>query len=224
MDCMELYGLLYKSYGPQDWWPVRGFSKDAAYEVMVGAILTQNTAWRNVEYALETIGSKLSPEWVQKISTEELGTMIRPSGYYNQKARRLKTLTDWYAKYDYSPDIVQNTSPVRLKDELLSLNGIGPETCYSILLYAFNMPFFVIDAYTVRLCQRLPLFAEEHGYERLRSAFERETKKSVSLYKEYHALIVRHCASLCKKTPLCGACGFRKECLYCLQQSLNPSI
>lgn len=220
INCIELYEMLYDMYGPQGWWPVKGYSSDMAYEIMIGAILTQNTAWKNVKRALEIIGDKLSPEWIAQVDEACLSHMIRPSGYYNQKAKRLKALTEWYARYGYDPEAVCGIPELKLRDELLSINGIGPETCYSIMLYAFDKPFFVIDAYTIRLKTRLSLFTDINRYEVLRSAFEENIKKDIELYKEYHALIVRHCATLCRKKPLCDTCILQEVCEYkCLQQN-----
>lgn len=177
--CYELYQELLGEYGHQHWWPA-----DSRYEVVVGALLTQNTSWRNVEKAIANLkeAGVLSPEKILETRSPELETLIRPSGFYRQKAERLKALTERYM------EVEQRGSPPS-REELLAVKGVGKETADSVLLYAFDMPFFVIDAYTRRFCSHHRLFKGKE-YDDYRDYFERSLPRDVSLYKEYHALIV----------------------------------
>jgi len=176
---LSLYTRLLSEYGPQHWWPA-----DSQYEVVVGALLTQNTNWRNVEKAIANLkdAGVLSPEAILKTRNPELEALIRPSGFYRQKAERLKLLTAKYA------EILGRDSPPT-REELLEVKGVGKETADSILLYAFGLPYFVIDAYTRRFCAHHRLF-EGKEYDDYRSFFESSLPRSVPLYREYHALIV----------------------------------
>lgn len=177
---LRLYQQLEAEYGKQHWWPA-----DSQYEVVVGALLTQNTNWKNVEKAIANLkkAGKLEPRRLLETENRELETLIRPSGFYRQKAERLKLLT---AKY---LDIIKRGS-LPTRDELLLVKGVGKETADSILLYAFDLPYFVIDAYTKRFCSHHALF-EGKEYDEYRLFFESSLPRSVQLYKEYHALIVR---------------------------------
>jgi endonuclease-3 related protein len=196
----EIYSLLLKVLGPQKWWPLRGDFSPANWEICVGAVLTQNTSWKNVEKALENLeqASILSREDILKTTPETLAQTIRPAGYFNQKARKLKELASF------------NGEPTR--EGLLSLWGIGKETADSILLYAYNKPYFVIDAYTRRVFSRLGLIKGDEGYDELRLLFEKSIPRDVGLYKEYHALIVNLGKNICKKEPLCGECPLSGIC------------
>ncbi|MCI0504180.1 endonuclease III domain-containing protein [Candidatus Micrarchaeota archaeon] len=177
---LQLYKRLLAEYGPQGWWPA-----DTQFEVVVGALLTQNTNWKNVEKAVDNLkmAGKLSPEAILKTQNPELETLIRPSGFYRQKAERLRLLTR-----KYSEILSRNSPPTR--EELLEVNGVGKETADSILLYAFGLPYFVIDAYTRRFCAHHRLFTGK-DYDDYREYFEHSLPRSVPLYQEYHALIVR---------------------------------
>ena len=186
VSLLKEYEKLLKAYGPQAWWPMRRGFAPKEWEVCVGAILTQNTNWRNVERALDNLikNKVVTPEATLKTSAKKLELLVRPSGFYKQKAERLKAL----AKFVLGFGSFDNFKKVE-RHELLKVKGIGPETCDSILLYACERPCFVIDAYTKRFVRSLGLKAAQ-DYESLRSYFEMRLPKDVTLYKEFHALIV----------------------------------
>ena len=179
--------------------------------MMVGAILTQNTAWTNVEKALIHFGENLTPEYVLVTPAEDLAAIIRSSGYHNQKALRLKALTEWFQLYDFQIEKVRAVNGDILRDQLLSIKGIGGETADSILTYALNKPYCVIDAYTRRILHRLG-YDVPRRYEVLRIAVEERIPKDVSLYNEFHALIVEHAKRHCRKKPLCENCPLLLQC------------
>lgn len=203
---LKIYDTLFNAYGPRHWWPAK-----TPFEMMVGAILTQNTTWTNVEKAIDNFGEHLSPEFIAAISLEELGQIIRPSGYYNQKALRLKALTAWFKQYSYDIEKAQLIEGEILRSELLYVKGIGPETADSILLYALNKPFFVVDTYTKRLLHRLG-YAIPKTYDQLRLKIETSLPCDIYLYNEFHALIVEHSKQHCKKNPSCAACPLVALC------------
>ncbi|MBL5982183.1 endonuclease [Petrotoga sp. 8T1HF07.NaAc.6.1] len=204
----EIYKDLYDYYGPQHWWPA-----DDWFEVTVGAILTQNTSWNNVEKSIENLKQRdlLKPEKLSKIEEDDLAQLIRSSGFYNLKSKRLKNFLEWLKKYNYDIDKIKNKSVTSLREELLSIKGIGKETADSILLYAFEMPVFVIDAYTKRMFSRLGLILSRE-YDEFQDFFEKNLTKDVQLYNEYHALIVKHSKVYCKKTPKCSDCFLKEKC------------
>jgi endonuclease-3 related protein len=204
----EIYKDLYDYYGPQHWWPA-----DDWFEVTVGAILTQNTAWNNVEKSIENLKQRdlLEPEKLSKIEEEDLAQLIRSSGFYNLKSKRLKNFLEWLKKYNYDIAKIKNKSVTSLREELLSIKGIGKETADSILLYAFEMPVFVIDAYTKRMFSRLGLILSRE-YDEFQNFFEKNLTKDVQLYNEYHALIVKHSKVYCKKMPKCSECFLKEKC------------
>lgn len=179
------YEKLLKEYGPQAWWPMRRGFSPKEWEVCVGAILTQNTNWRNVEKALDNLikSNVVTPEATLKTSSRRLEQLVRPSGFYKQKAERLKTLAKFVLSYGSFSDFKRVE-----RQELLKVKGVGPETADSILLYACGRPFFVIDAYTKRFARSLGM--KPADYETLRAHFESRLPKDVALYKEFHALIV----------------------------------
>ncbi|MDR1572588.1 MAG: endonuclease III domain-containing protein [Clostridiales Family XIII bacterium] len=201
-----IYEALHARYGELRWWPAR-----TPYEVMVGAVLTQNTAWVNVEKAIANFGERLSPEAVAEAGIAELAETIRPAGFFNQKAAYLKELTAWYARYGYDAPSVQREPLAKLRAELLSTKGIGRETADSVLLYAFGFPTFVVDAYTVRLCDRYPIEAGK-GYEAVKACFEGNVERSVGVYNNFHALIVANAKAHCRKRPVCGGCPVAEAC------------
>ena len=207
-DLMKIYDTLLAHYGDLDWWPA-----DTPYEVMVGAVLTQNTAWGNVEKAIANFGDKLTPETVQNMDISELADIIRPAGFFNQKAVYLKAVTEWYAGYGFDVTTVQEESPEKLRTELLGVKGVGRETADSILLYAFGFPTFVVDAYTVRLCERIPINVGK-GYEALKAHFEGGVPKDTKIYNNYHALIVINGKNYCRKKPLCDGCPLYERCRH----------
>ncbi|MFZ0219616.1 MAG: endonuclease III domain-containing protein [Candidatus Aquirickettsiella sp.] len=208
---LSIYECLLTMYGRQTWWPA-----DSPFEVMVGAILTQNTHWSNVEKALVLLKQNvpLIAEAILNLSSADLEICLKPSGYFRIKTQRLQNYCRWYLdKGSYSGLDQLNTADLR--EQLLKVQGIGPETADDILLYAFNRPVFVIDAYTRRLLQRLNLIQGQEKYECCRQLFETQLPKSVDLYKQYHALIVVHAKQHCRKTqPVCDKCCLTPLCFY----------
>ena len=227
-----LYKELLENFGQQNWWPMdKGYHKkhgsDPRFEVIIGAILTQNTAWSNVEKALANLKSKdvLDIEKISNIDMNFLQELIKPSGFFNQKARRLKNIASYlHDNYHDDLDVFFDKNVYSLREELLSLNGIGPETADSILLYAGNLPIFVVDAYTKRICKQLPL-KTEISYDEIQHYFEEELSKKYSkdeitqIYNELHALIVVLAKNYCKKKPDCIKCILKKHCEFKKQLS-----
>ena len=205
---MAVYWRLHAAHGPQHWWP-----GDSAFEIMVGAVLTQNTAWTNVEKAIANLktAKALSPETIAATPHRRLAAWLKPSGYFNIKAKRLRSMCAWLIHKGGTRKIARLPTGA-LRAELLQVHGIGPETADDILLYAFRRPVFVIDAYTRRLFQRLGLIEGDEGYETLRSFFEKSLATDTQLFNEYHALIVVHAKDVCRKRPLCGACKLGPLC------------
>jgi len=212
IDLRVLYDMLYKAYGPQHWWPA-----ESSFEVIIGAILTQSTNWSNVEKALCNVKNKglFSPEKLHDIQTETLAELIRSSGYYNQKAARIKSFLVYFkSRYDCRIDLMQKEDLCVLRDELLAISGIGEETADSILLYALDKPTFVVDAYTKRILTRLGYIDESFSYAQVKHIFESRLKHDAALYNEYHALIVYHGKHFCKSRPVCASCLVRDSCLH----------
>ncbi len=211
MAFKHVYRTLFKKYGPQHWWP-----GDSPFEIMVGAVLTQNTSWTNVERAIANLvtADALSADAILTATHEQLAEWLQPSGYFNIKARRLRNYCEWYVQQGAYEKLRRWTTD-RLRVALLSVNGVGPETADDILLYAFDRPVFVIDAYTRRLFSRLQLVTGEEHYEELRELFEKRLareKSLVPLFNEYHALIVIHAKDVCKTKPRCEICCLRRRC------------
>lgn len=203
-----VYARLLARHGPQHWWP-----GDSPFEIMVGAVLTQNTAWINVERAIANliVNDALDPATLLAVDVDRLAEWLRPSGYFNVKARRLRNFCRWYRDGgEYAVLMQQDTATLR--QALLTINGVGPETADDILLYALERPVFVIDAYTRRLFTRLGLIEGGEGYETLRHACERALGPDVALFNEYHALIVVHAKYHCRVRPQCGDCCLRRLC------------
>lgn len=205
-----LFEFLLDIHGRQNWWPA-----DTPFEVMVGAVLTQNTSWNNVESSLERLreSNLLNAESLCELPLEVLAEYLYPVGYYNLKARRLTAFINWYIDQGGFKQLTTQTTS-RLRSDLLSIKGIGPETADDILLYAFNRPVFVIDAYTRRLLERLNWSPPGLGYEQLRMAFQSCLPPDPSYFAEYHALIVAHGKHLCRPKPFCHACQLRYQCPY----------
>jgi endonuclease-3 related protein len=208
----EVYQILLKNYGEQNWWPA-----ETPFEVCVGALLTQNTSWRNVEKAISNLkGCKLlSPEKILECQIEVLEELIRPAGFYRQKAKYLKNLSSFILKVG-GIEKLRKRELQALREELLNLKGVGKETADSILLYALEKPIFVVDAYTKRLFYRLGILnSENENYEKVReiaeNSFSNESNK-LKIFKEFHALIVEHCKTTCRKKPLCNDCCLSKLC------------
>lgn len=203
---MEIYDMLFSTYGRRYWWPAR-----SPFEMMVGAILTQNTTWSNVEKAISNFGENLTPDFIASVDARELAQIIRSSGYYNQKAIKLKALTGWYARYSYDAAQARRMEGPVLRQELLAVHGVGPETADSILLYAFDKPFFVVDTYTRRILKRLGYDIPDN-YESLRLQIEASIPRDVYIYNEFHALLVEHAKRCCQKTPVCNNCRLNSIC------------
>jgi endonuclease III related protein len=201
---MEMFERLIAHFGPQNWWPA-----DMPLEVMIGAILTQNTNWTNVEKAISNLKKRglLSLDRLISLPTDELAHEIRPAGYYNIKAKRLKNLLHFIAD-QYGGDLTRllNQETQILREALLSVNGVGHETADSIVLYAANKPLFVVDAYTYRILSRHGMAPEEATYHDIQSLFMDHLPEEVSLYNEFHALIVLAGKNYCRKNPLCPEC------------------
>ncbi len=207
-----LYDRLLDAYGPQHWWPAK-----SSFEVIVGAVLTQNTSWKNVEKAITRLqnADQLELDHIVALPRDELAGLIKSSGFFNVKAQRLKNLCGWLQLQGGLNAVAQwNTD--KLRRALLSINGIGPETADDILLYAFGHPVFVIDNYTRRLLKKLSLIQGNEDYEVLRQLFESCLSADHTLYNEYHALIVRHAKEQCANDSYCRHCSVEKltEFLY----------
>jgi endonuclease-3 related protein len=211
LDIKSVYQVLREQHGKQEWWP-----GDSAFEIMIGAILTQNTAWTNVEKALANLkqAGVLSLPGILDIAQDSLAKLIRPSGYYNQKAERLQGFCAWLSEQG-GINSLQQRDTLDLRKDLLAIHGIGPETADDILLYALDRPVFIVDAYTRRLFSRLDLIAGQEKYDELRLQFEKRLNGDVNLYNEYHALIVIHAKDVCRKTPLCDQCNLATHCRFC---------
>jgi len=203
---MGIYNLLLTAYGPRKWWPAQ-----TAFEMMGGAILTQNTTWNNVNKAIANFEDKLVPEFIETVPLEELAEIIRPSGFYNQKANSLKALTEWFKKYAYDLQKVKKVDGEILREELLAVKGIGRETADSILTYALDKPFFIIDTYTRRILSRLG-YELPKTYDQVRLKIEANIPKDLYIYNEFHALLVEHAKRYCKKKPLCAECPLYFTC------------
>ena len=202
---LKIYNVLLKHFGPQAWWPA-----DTPFEVMVGAILTQNTNWLNVEKAIANLRGVggLGAKGLEKMSLKKLERLIRPSGYYRQKAKKLKVFIRFFLR-EYQGSIRKMNNIDR--KELLKVHGIGPETADSILLYALDKPTFVVDAYTRRIGNRAGLFKFE-DYHEIKDFFEQNLPKNLEVYKEYHALLVELGKNYCRTKPLCESCPILKNC------------
>ena len=209
---MEIYGRLLDAYGPQGWWP-----GDSRFEMIAGAILTQAAAWRNVERALANLraaGVDDCPA-VDEMEVDALAELVRPSGYYNAKARKLKAFAAHVCGvYGGNLDVMFATETRALRDELLGIHGIGPETADDILVYAAGKPSFVIDAYTVRIMRRVGLTPEgRDNYDGWQAMFQAGVPEDVQVYNEYHALLDRHHKEACtKNAPQCGGCCLLDIC------------
>jgi len=199
-----IYERLFRRFGPQHWWP-----GNTPFEVAIGAILTQNTNWQNVERAINNLKSAraLSAAAIRKIPEEELAGLIRPSGYFRQKAGRLKIFVDFlYKHYRGGIAAMKKDDPAWLRKKLLSVKGIGPETADSIILYAVEKPVFVVDAYTKRVLLRHGLIDQKAGYNEIQELFHGNLQANEEMYNEYHALFVRVCKEFCRKKAHCEGC------------------
>lgn len=200
----EIHARLFDHFGPQHWWP-----GETPFEIMLGAVLTQNTSWRNVSMVIESLKGEglLSFSALDALPVEILAEKIRPSGYYNQKAKRLKGLFAAIREDSGDLEAFFDQDAATLREKLLAVKGIGPETADSITLYAAGKPVFVVDAYTYRILLRHDLIAEDAGYEDIQDLFLGKLPTETQLFNEYHALLVRLAKEYCKKSnPLCDAC------------------
>ncbi len=205
----EYFDVLYRALGPQHWWPAR-----TPFEVIVGAILTQNTAWTNVEKAIANLRRErlLSPAALERVPQSKLARLIRSSGYFRQKAKKLKAFVRFLrAEFAGSLAKMFRTPTTELREKLLAVHGIGPETADSILLYAGHHPVFVVDAYTKRILARHGLVSEKAGYEDIRALFEKTLPQDAKLYNEFHGLIVMTGKHWCRtKNPRCHECPLQQ--------------
>ncbi|MEK7296808.1 MAG: endonuclease III domain-containing protein [Planctomycetota bacterium] len=205
---LGMYQKMLDALGTQQWWP-----GETPFEVIIGAILTQNTNWTNVEKAIKNLktAGKLYPHEIHQLSEEELAQLIRPSGFFNVKAKRVKTFINWlFSRYEGDLAYLFDRGLPALREELLSIKGIGPETADSILLYAGNLPTFVVDAYTYRIFSRHGLIPEESSYDEMKDFFEDNLPKDVQLYNEYHALLVNIGKRYCKPKQSCEQCPLKE--------------
>ena len=205
--------VLYQAYGPQHWWPA-----DSRFEMMVGAVLTQNTAWTNVEKAMARLRPalpELTASALLALPPEDLAELIRPSGYFRLKTRRLRALCEWFVEAG-GFTALDDWSTTELRPALLAVYGVGNETADSILLYGFYRPVMVVDAYTRRIFSRLGAVSPEIDYEALRQWLEQGLGASdrVRRYNELHALLVRHAKVSCRVRPACDDCVLRQDCDY----------
>jgi endonuclease-3 related protein len=204
----EIYQLLFERFGPQHWWP-----GETQFEIITGAILTQNTNWANVEKAIANLKSAgcLTPEKLYHLDLSQLAELIRPAGYYNIKARRLKNFINrLFDNYAGNLTNLASVDTDKLRAELLAIKGIGHETADSILLYAFNRAVFVVDAYTARVAFRHGLIEPDSDYEQLRELFQSHLPSDTKLFNEYHALLVRVGKEFCKPKARCPGCPLEK--------------
>jgi endonuclease-3 related protein len=212
-DLVSIYDKLFNAYGQQHWWP--GLDP---FEICVGAILTQAVAWKNVEKAITALkdAGMLSVKAISKASLGQLAQHIRPTIYYNEKARKLQCFTAFLQKeYDGRLERLFALSVEEMRDQLLRVRGIGQETADSIILYAAKKPSFVVDAYTRRVLKRLGLINGNETYGSLRKLFMTSIPSDVKLYNEYHALLVRHAKQRCRlRSPLCLGCPLNGGCVY----------
>lgn len=204
---LKMFRALQRRYGDVERWSAR-----SPYEVIVGAVLTQNTAWRNVERALANF-RELTPQHVNALSDDELRDVVRPAGFYRQKAAYLRNVTAWFARYGCDAARVKRQPLPTLRAQLLAVSGVGCETADSILLYAFGLPTFVVDAYTKRLCARYPVDCGGSGYAQVQAHFADHLPRDVDLYDLYHTYILRVAKEHCRKRrPLCDDCPLAPAC------------
>ena len=207
---LKIYKLLLKEYGEQGWWQYdfvynKNFknkerTEEEKFEIVIGAILTQNTAWSNVEKTFKILKNNkiLSRKKLEELNIEEIAKLIKPAGYYNQKARKIKEFLKFNKEIN--------------RENLLEIWGFGPETVDSILLYAYNKPIFVIDSYTKRIFFRIGLYSKDISYNELQDLFYKNLKKDYKIFNEYHALIVEHAKQHCNSKPKCAGCCLNEVC------------
>ena len=201
---MEIYRLMFDRFGAQHWWP-----GESRFEIVLGAILTQNTNWTNVEKAIANVKADdaLCPEKLYRMDTATLAQLIKPAGYFNLKAGRLKNFLKWlFDNYDGQINALENLSVWDIREQLLGIKGIGPETADSIALYAYDKPVFVVDTYTCRIMVRHGLIEPEAGYEQIREFMEASLPGEIELFNEYHALLVQIGKTYCRPRAKCDGC------------------
>ncbi|UPR50228.1 endonuclease [Vibrio cyclitrophicus] len=204
---LNVFNTLEQHYGYFDWW-----QRDDPYEIILGAILVQNTNWKNAEKALINLGEQCTPRSVAEMDLDELAQKIRSSGYYNQKAIKLKAVTEWFSKYRYNISEVREQDKEQLRRELLEVKGIGGETADAILVYAIGKPSFVIDAYARRIFTRNGLDVPK-SYEKFRALMESTIPLDTKRYGYYHGLLVEHGQQFCNPKPKCQDCPLHQDCV-----------
>lgn len=211
-NLLGIYGILFEKFGEQHWWPA-----ETEFEVIVGAILTQASAWKNAEIAIERLKSEkiLNPAGIKKVEQNRLKKLIRSAGYYNAKSRKLKEFVNFlYKHYNGDLNLLLKQPKDKLRKELLSIWGIGYETADSIILYAAHKPSFVVDAYTRRIFSRFGIINDGIGYENLKKFFEDNLPENLEIYNELHALIVELGKNYCMTKPICGECPLAHTCKF----------
>ena len=206
----EIFDILYSVYGPQGWWP-----GESQFEIIIGAILTQSTSWHNVTLAIANLKKDglLESNALLKAKPEKVKNLIAPVGFFNVKYKRLRNVLEYLMKYNMDFERFRRFPIADLRNELLEVNGIGPETADSILLYAFDRPTFVVDTYTRRFFSRLGYgWMENAPYKKIQNFFMEELPHDSEIYNEFHALIVIHCKMICKKKPQCSTCDLSSLC------------
>ena len=212
---LDIYRRLRRHFGHRNWWP-----GDSPFEVIIGAVLTQNTAWTNVERAIRNLKSNsgFTAQGIIARDTAELADLIKPSGYFNQKALRLKAVCGYLINRCNADLASLNNLPIdMLRDELLAIKGIGPETADSILLYALDKPVFVVDAYTKRALSRIGLINHRANYNDVQKLFMKNLESNVELYNDYHAQWVALGKNFCRKKPICEGCPLSEICKHRLE-------
>ncbi len=205
----NIYKKLYRAFGPQHWWP-----GDTPFEIAVGAVLTQNTNWSNVEKAIVNLkrAEALNAESIYEMKTDRLASLIKPAGYFNIKAKRLKAFIDFLMnEYHGSMKRMAGEKMETLRAKLLTIHGIGSETADSILLYALEKPIFVIDAYTKRVLSRHNIVRNNESYEKIQELFHSTFTKNAKLFNEYHALFVKLGKTYCITKPRCEGCPLEEN-------------
>jgi len=223
----RIYQLLMKTYGPQGWWPLYdcvsetciypgldNLDDDQAFEVAIGAILAQNVAWSNVAKSIALLARNraLTPDGIDMLDHDSLAALIRSSGYYNQKAQTLRLFLDWFKGMSMKPSQMKELDLHEIRNSLLAVKRIGPETADSILLYALGFKIFVVDAYTRRILERLGIISGKESYQDIQDIFHGRFKGDIRDYREFHALIVVLGKDVCRTKPLCDICPLKKRC------------
>ncbi|HQO40704.1 MAG TPA: endonuclease III domain-containing protein [Spirochaetota bacterium] len=227
-ETSKIYKILLRHYGAQGWWPVLNLKTGLSvyghsvkplngrvmFEICIGAILTQNVAWKNVEKSLFQLKKEglLTPRRLAAADNDTIASLIKSSGYYNQKVLKIKNFIAWFSTFNYSFRRLNKIDTRTLRGDLLSVKGIGPETADSILLYALGRKIFVVDAYTKRVFTRIGIIGEDWNYDKIQQFFHEKFCGDVSLYNEYHALVVVHGKDCCKTVPDCVNCCLAQLC------------